>query len=179
MAAYVGPQYSADQLWEHYRHYCGYELDPDEEMSLRPLAKRIRAFDVPRLKSGTFIADRLGGVVPALQALLLERLSGIFWDFADIGSSFEAVKYHIIHIITSAPMDETSREPMVLEIYGGLTQLKGAVPHMRQMMKWFEALTPDEKANLDDIMIGKMTFQIERASYANTAVPGIGVPFYL
>lgn len=68
---------------------------------------------------------------------------------------------------------------MVLEVFGHLTQLNGAALQRHQLMKWFEALTPQEKANLDDLVIGEMTFRIERASYANTAIPGIGVPFYM
>jgi hypothetical protein len=30
---------------------------------------------------------------------------------------------------------------------------------------------------MEDIVIGDMSFRIERASYANISTPGIGVPF--
>jgi hypothetical protein len=174
MAPYLGPQYSAEELWDSYRIYD--DVDPDEEAQLQPLAARIRAFDVAVLRDVTFTIDRLHNFAPALWALLAERLPSSAWaPFDDLGVVAPDLKYGIIHEVMKAPADNTTGEPMVLEVYGHLTQINGQPVGV----SWYRAFRPKDPPGTDAVVIGEMTFRLERATYANTRWPGVGVPFYL
>jgi hypothetical protein len=178
MAPYVGQQYSADQIWDFYCYHA--DVHKEEEGELRPTASRIRAFDVPALKDAIFTADRLAAVPPKLQALFMERLPGTTWDLSHVNAKRIAglKKYSVFHITTPAPVDETTQQLMALEVFGYLTQLNGEKKVRGWLMDWYRALSAEDQARMDDIVIGDMSFRIERASYANTATPGIGVPFF-
>ncbi len=56
-------------------------------------------------------------------------------------------------------------------------------PHVGQRVRagitWYRELRPDDPAGSDDVVLGELTFLVERATYANTRTPGMGVPFYL
>lgn len=174
MAQYVGQQYSVEEIW---RFYCRYrDVYPDEEATLRPLAERIRAFDVPRLAGMTFSVERLSDAAAALEALLLEHLPGISWKLVEQYLPFlgPVKKYAIFHEALEAPVDETTQEPMVLEVYGHLTEINGQPAEIG----WFEQFPTDDEAEEDDSVIGPFVFRLERATYANTDFPGIGVPFF-
>jgi hypothetical protein len=174
MAAYVDAQYSAEEIWHHFRIYN--EVYPDEEAQLRPLAARIRAFDVPALRDVAFTIDRLREYAPTLRALLAERLPRIAWASPDdLGVLGPILKYGLIHEVVEAPADEATGEPMVLEVYGRLTQ----VNRQPVGIGWYRDLRPNDSASADEAVIGEMTFYVERATYANTRWPGIGVPFYM
>jgi hypothetical protein len=75
MALYVGSQYSAEESWGYYRIHG--DVHPKEEPLLRPLAARIRAFDIPALRGVTWTVSRLRDVAPTQQAMLAERLPEI------------------------------------------------------------------------------------------------------
>lgn len=174
MAPYVGKQYSAEEIW---RFYCRYvEVYPEEEATLRPLAERIRAFDVPRLAGATFTVERLGDAAAALEALLHEQLPGITWKLVEQYKPFlgPVKKYAIFHETLEAPTDETTQEPMVIEVYGHLFQVNGQ-PAGRG---WFQQARLANEAAEANAMIGPFVFRLQQATYANTDDPGIGVPFY-
>src|SRR5689334_17458587 len=78
MAPYAGHQYSEEELWQYYRDHV--DVHPQEEPELRPLARRIRAFDVPVLADVTFLCRRLVDFASALELAVAERLSGIMWE---------------------------------------------------------------------------------------------------
>lgn len=174
MAAYVGAQYSAEELWHYFRLYD--EVDPDEEAQLRPLAARIRAFDVPVLRDVTFTMSRLRDYDTALRTLLRERLLGIAWAHVDeFGGVGPILKYNLIHEVVAAPADEATGEPMVLELYGHLTLVNKQPVQIGQ----FRDFLRGHSTHTDEAVLGELTFHLERATYANTRWPGIGVPFYL
>jgi len=50
---------------------------------------------------------------------------------------------------------------------------------VRAGITWYRELRPDDPAGSDDVVLGELTFLVERATYANTRTPGIGVPFYM
>lgn len=172
MAPYVGTQYSAEEVWHFYCRHAE-EVYPGEEVTLQPLAARIRAFDVPRLAGTTFTVERLGDTASALGALLREHLPNIHWESHIRLSRIK--KYGLVHEILPAPMDETTQEPMVLEVYGHLIEVNGQ-PAGRG---WFQQFHTDNEAAEDEAMIGLFIFRLKQATYANTRTPGIGVPFYM
>lgn len=46
-------------------------------------------------------------------------------------------------------------------------------------MRWYREPRSDDPAGSDDVVLGELTFLVERATYANTRTLGIGVPFYM
>jgi hypothetical protein len=177
MAPYVGAQYSAEEIWGYYRNHA--DVHQAEEAVLRPLAARIRAFDVPALAGVTFTVNRLCDAAPALEAVLAERLPVVAWAAFDaLHLALQLVrikKYGLIHEVVEAPVDEATGDPMVVELYGRLAQFNGQ-PADRG---WLREVHLQDSPGADDAAIGAMTFRLERATYANTRTPGIGVPFYM
>jgi len=173
MEPFVGTQYSVEQIWTYYRSHT--DVYPDEEAQLRPLAARIRAFNVPVLSGATFTITRLSDTTLALYALLTEKLPGIPWDPAHQVHLGRIKKYGIIHEVVEAPLDGATQSAMVLEVYGHLDPVNGQTAGR----DWYRELYPSEPSNGEDAVIGEMIFRLSLATYANTRTPGIGVPFYM
>jgi lipoate-protein ligase A len=176
MAPFVGHHYSVEEIWQHHCYHT--DVYPEEEAIQRPLAARIRAFDVPALAGATFTVKRLSEVAPALHALVCERLPGIPWgplDFFLPGHLLGPIKkYGLIHTDFEAPVDETTQAPMVLELHGFLIEVNGQ-PSGRAP---FRHLRLSAGETLEDVTFESLVFRLERATYANTDNPGIGVSFY-
>lgn len=173
MTPYVGHQYTEEELWQFHKQHS--DIYPQEEAELRPLARRIRAFDVPSLSGVTFGCRRLGELAVTLERIVAEQLPGATWEPLDpVSLSRLAKKYGIIHGVLPAPMDEATQDAMSLELFGRLESLNGEPVHR----DWYRERWP-EYSPVDDAEIGDLTFRITRGTYANTSVPGIGVPFYL
>lgn len=81
MAPYVGPQYSADEVWTFRRLVIDFRQT--DETSLRQRAGRIPAFDVPSLRGVTFTVTRLVAVWTSLRSLLGEHLPSVPWAAAE------------------------------------------------------------------------------------------------
>jgi hypothetical protein len=122
MEPFVGTQYTVEQIWNYYRIHA--DVYPDEEARLRPLAARIRAFNVPALSKVMFTSTRLDDIGSSLHALLLEKLPGIPWDVFQVHLS-RIKKYGLIHEVVEAPLDEATQSATVLEIYGHLESVNG------------------------------------------------------
>lgn len=172
MAAYVGHQYTAEELWDYYQLHA--EVYPQEEAKLRPLARRIRASDVPVLSGVTFGCRRLGDLAATLEQVVTERLPEIAWRPFDGVRVGRVTKYGIIHEVLPAPVDEATQEAMTLELFGRLESLDGELVQRN----WYRERWP-ENPPADDDEIGDLAFRLIRGTYANTSVPGVGVPFYL
>jgi hypothetical protein len=172
MAPYVGHQYTAEEWWQFYRQHA--DVYPQEEADLRPLAQRIRAFDVPVLSSVTFQCRRLGDLAVTLEQVVAEQLPGIAWEPFDRVRPSHVKKYGMLHEVVSAPVDEATQNVMVLELFGRLQTLNGE-PVGRN---WYDQQWP-ENPPADDAEIGDLAFRLTQGTYANTSVPGVGVPFYL
>jgi hypothetical protein len=172
MAAYVGHQYTDEELWQLYQQHT--EVYPQEEAELRPLARRIRAFDVPALSGVTFGCRRLGDLAVRLAQVVAEQLPGTTCGSFDRVRPGRVTKYGIIHEVVPAPLDEATQEAMVLELFGRLESLNGEPVHRN----WYRERWP-ENPPADDAEIGDLAFRLTRGTYANTSVPGVGVPFYL
>src|SRR5262249_32424264 len=123
MARYVGHQYSAEELWQYYLSHA--DVHPQEEAELQPLARRIRAFDVPVLAGVTFGCSRVGDLASTLERVVVEHLPGTAWGPFDRVRPGRVTKYAIIHEIVIAPTDEATQEAMVLELFGRLEIVNG------------------------------------------------------
>src|SRR5581483_5715855 len=156
MAAYVSSQYSVDEIWQYHINHD--EVHPNEEAHVRPLAARIRAFDVPALQGLTFTVSRLCDIAPALQTLVPKRLPTIEWKFGDAALLARIKKYGLIHEVVEAPRDEATGEPMALEVYGRLGQVNGEPAGI----SWYRQLHIDDPAGNGDMLIGELTFQLHR-----------------
>lgn len=172
MARYVGHQYTKQELWQLYQQHV--EVYPKEEAQLRPLARRIRAFDVPVLSSVTFQCRRLGDLAVSLEKIVAEQVPGTAWEPFDRVRPSRVKKYGIIHEVVPAPVDEATKDAMVLELFGRLESLNAE----SMGIDWYRRRWP-ENPPADDTEIGDLAFRLTRGTYANTSVPGVGVPFYL
>jgi len=174
MAAYVGHRYPVDELLALYRDHA--DVHPEEEPTLRPRAARIRAFDVPTLSGAVVHFDRLSVAPERLQELLEERLPGATWH---VGRVSGLAKYGIVHTIVPAPKDESTGQTMVIELFGHAI----GADHYPLPRTWFDpfraAWRLAEQSGTPEPVVGALGLRIERATYANTFIPGIGVPFYL
>jgi hypothetical protein len=108
-----------------------------------------------------------------------ERLPGIPWgplDFFLPGHLLGPLKkYGLIHTTLEAPIDQTTQEPMVLEVLGYLTEVNGQLSGRSA----FRDDQLDARETLEDVRFASLLLRLERATYANTDNPGIGVSFYL
>lgn len=172
LAPYVGQQYSAEELWQYHRIHA--DVHPQEETELRPLARRIRAFDVPMLAGVTFGCRRFSDLAAALEQAVAAQLPGTACGPFDRVRPGRVKKYGIVHVVVPAPLDEATGEDMVLELFGRLETLNGE-PVGRD---WYRRRWPEHPPD-DDAEIGELAFRLARGTYANTRVPGVGVPFYL
>ena len=172
MALYVGHHYTEEELWQFYQQHA--DVYPQEEAELRPLARRIRAFDVPALSGVTFQCRRLGDLAVSLEKVVAEQLPGTAWEPFDQVRSGRVKKYRIVHEVVPAPVDEATKDAMVLELFGRLESLNAE----SMGIDWYRRRWP-ENPPTDDAEIGELAFRLTRGTYANTRVPGVGVPFYL
>ncbi len=172
MAGYVGHHYTEEEVWRFHQQHV--DVYPDEEAGLRPLARRIRAFDVPLLSGVAFQCRRLEDLAVALEQVVAERLRGIVWEPFDQARSSRVKKYGIIHEVTPAPVDEATDDAMALELFGRLESLNAESIDR----DWYRRRWP-EHPPADDVELGDLAFRLIRGTYANTSTPGVGVPFYL
>jgi hypothetical protein len=177
MAPFVGRRYTEEEVWQYRRSYA--DVHKSEEEYLRPLAERIRAFDVPVLAQAELMVSRLAELPPAVYDMLSVRLPGWQWDAQQKDWQREHMtgpvkKYGILHTTLRAPIDETTHQPMVLELFGRISALN----EQPVGINWFGS-RQDDRAAEDAIFLGELRLRLQRATYANTASPGIGVPLYL
>jgi hypothetical protein len=178
MAPFVGRQYTQEEVWQ----FClrrKDEVAAREEAQLRPLAARIRAFDVPVLAGAEVTVNRLAELPTAVYTLLSARLPGWQWDAKQEDwrrkhMTGPVKKYGILHTTLRAPNDETTQQPMVLELFGRVLSVNGQAVSIG----WFKP-RQENRAAEDAVPLGEVCIQLQRATYANTRFPGIGVPFYL
>jgi hypothetical protein len=172
LASYVGHQYTEEELWQYYRMYA--DVHAREKAELRPLARRIRTFDIPVLSGMAFACRRLGDLAETLKRVVVERLPVTAWEPFDQVNPGLVKKYGIIHELVPAPIDEATQEAMVLELFGHLQAFNGESVGR----SWYDRQWPENPPD-DEVEIGDLAFRLTRATYANTNVPGVEVPFYM
>jgi hypothetical protein len=86
-------------------------------------------------------------------------------------------KYGFIHEVIEAPVDETTQEPMALEVYGRLTHVNG----LPVGIDWYREWRPNDPASADEVVLGEMTFHLVRATYRTRCptLPGRSAPHFL
>src|SRR5262245_6995671 len=176
MSPFLGRRYDPEEIANA---ICFVSDCPEEEPDGRKV-EPVRAFEVQTLPGATLHSESEEALVDQLRRLLTDRLPGISWDPRDI--SFGALrKYLILHARVPAPPDETTGQPMGLELYGELTSVGGVRLATPEGQAWREernerqysrsgsegtgALLPVE---------GSLEIEILVATYANIENPSIG-----
>jgi hypothetical protein len=179
MALHVGHRYTPDEIWDAYVAIQPERLSDEEEKRLRAVAMHIRAFAVPALDGLLVPAHTLQELTASLQQTLDDQLGDIAWDVRRTlipGRTLgPAKKYGVAHCLIEAPIDETTGDAMVLELFGALERPNGD-PLGRL---WFRPYQAANRGEEDRIDVGLFHLRLAQATYANTAFPNIGVPFYM
>ena len=165
--SYLGPRHSnADLVSEDF-----------ERTADSPEVCLVRAWPVPRLLGAPVAASDEAGLARVLETLLWDRLPGIDWRVPEI-SLGPLRKYGMLHTSVAAPVDETTGQPMALEIYGDVILLDGR----STSGQWWTVRglgIAEFFTTLDRPLAGTLDIRIDVATYANVCFPGFGVPFYL
>lgn len=164
MARFLGERLTYEQLLDN-----EYAIGPSE----RGLAFA-RAYPVPTLVGAVLVAGDPSDMRATLEALLGERLPGVPWrlDF-----NVRLNRYGLLHTSVSGPADETTGQPMALELCGQVVQAD-PTPQSATSRLWHvfgrSSRWAETVADTDGIRI-----RIAVATYANLMFTGIGVPLYL
>lgn len=157
MLPFLGPQLSEAEIAAAY----GARNDGVKELMPRVL-RAIRSFSVPPL-IGSEITCEPARFCALLRALLEERLPGTTWPERFVADPRHGLveKYHLLDGAFVAPMDEATRQRMVLELGGRVSGLDGRP--------------------LDDgePFTGRITVTIEHAHWANVSGLAVGTGFYM
>jgi hypothetical protein len=145
----------------------------------------VRAFEVQPLPGATLHAESEEDLGDRLRRLLTERLPGNSWEppMIVLGA---LRKYFILHASVPAPPDETTGQPMGLELYGELTSVGGVRLATPEGQAWREdrwerqygQSRPEETGTLLRVE-GPLEIEILVVTYANIENPSIGIPFYM
>jgi hypothetical protein len=173
MADRIGAQYSTAQLLAA-EEYPEYLTDAQREA-----VTTTRAFPVTSLVGARLEADDEGDVAGQLEALLRYRCPGFDWQIErDLHGPLR--KYGILHTSIAAPPDETTSQPMMVELSGSVIQLAQHDLDDENGTTWIDLRLWGKSSDERDVPISEpMTLRIDAATYANVPFPGIGVPFYM
>ena len=180
MAPFLGRRYRAEEIALALCNATDNLDDPDPARVLP-----VRAFEVPPLLGAIFRGDGEEGLGDGLLRLLDERLPGIAWRPCPI--SIGALrKYLFVHLHVPAPPDETTGEPMGLEVCGDLISVSGIRIRTAEGEAWHRERREreDRQSRTQGTpgllpVEGRLEIEITSATYANISNPGIGVPFYM
>ena len=114
MRPYLGPQYDHDKIW-------GLQEEPDDENY--DYYGLVRAFDVLPLLGTSFKISQDSQLSSGLLELLKIKLPGIGWQNIEV-SPYPLRKYFIIDTSFPAPIDETTKTPMAISIFGNVVSLE-------------------------------------------------------
>jgi hypothetical protein len=143
------------------------------------VAPLIRAYQVLPLIGATFSCDRDSELANAIEALLAERCPGFDWRLErEARLSAPLRKYGIIHTSIAAPPDETTGQPMALELLAEVVRVgrDATGPGARWIDGW-RSRHGDDYGRVE--VAEPFELAIRAATYANVCYPGIDVPLYL
>jgi len=169
MSSHVGPRYSVEELREK-EGYC-----EGDDVYLA----RVRAYPVLALIGKQLLIQRDTELPSAVARLLTEFMPDWKWDESQVTlGPFR--KYFLMHAIFPAPKDESTGQPMALEIYGDLISMDGMALNSEAGRAWRTQQIMHRMENyLDTEVTGSMVIEIHAASYANIMFPGVCVSFYM
>jgi hypothetical protein len=188
MKPYLGPQHNSEKI-----------ADNQEDEEFAQSHEYLRAFPVLPLLGAEVTVQRDSELSTGLLRLLNSRLSGIGFEEADV-SPMILRKYHFIHVSVPAPIDQATRQPMALEIYASLKNMrapegsyehglslllreKDIPPILEYKAEAFPDVWQDDGFRIEGYMLhelaAQMTFAITQAVYSNIQYPNISGTFYL
>jgi hypothetical protein len=160
MAPFLGDRFSVTQLDNEF-------ADDDE----RELFALIRAYPVTSLVGVPLSANGELELPDALQALLRQHCPGIDW-LVERDLSGPLRKYGLLHTSVAAPPDETTGQPMALEVFARPTRTSAASWAQLRRERYQDAyphIPVDEPIEV----------QMRATTYANIPYPGVDVDFYI
>jgi len=139
----------------------------------------VRAWRVPRLLGLIVECEGEDLVGPSLATVLAQTMPGTHWHVGDLTGPLRV--HGILHAVLVAPSDETTGQPMVLEISGAVTQAdryhEGL--HRSFMLQRCEDLRVRDPSELLAVPVtGPLKIRIDSATYSNTSWLGVDVPAY-
>jgi hypothetical protein len=159
MAPFLGDRFSMQQLEREY-----FDDDEYERLSL------VRAYPVTSLVGVPLNANGELNLPDAVEALLRQHCPGIDWQVEhDLSGPLR--KYGVLHTTVAAPPDETTGQPMALEVF--------ARPAMG-VASWAERRSERYQDAYPGVPIDEpIELQMRAATYANIRHSGVDVDFYL
>jgi hypothetical protein len=158
MMNFVGPQLSEELIEQAYAR-----RNDDDTVRLAPRVRRsIRSFPVMALR-GVEVRCEPRQFGPRLRDQLTERLPGTSWSKWPFERSPEqglVEKYHILDGTYPAPMDNATKQSMVIELGGDVEGLDGPLDY-------------------GDPFPDQVIVKITHAHWANVSGLAIGVGFYM
>lgn len=157
MAPFLGDRFSMTQLDNEY-------ADDDE----RELFALIRAYPVTSLVGVSLSAKDELNLPDALEALLGQNCPDIGWQVErDLSGPLR--KYGILHTSVAAPADETTGQPMALEVF--------AKPAMG-VASWAQRRTERDQDAYTPVPVEPIELKMRAATYANISYSGVDVDLY-
>jgi hypothetical protein len=158
MALFLGDRFSMTQLDNEYAD--------DHERELFAL---IRAYPVTSLVGVSLSANDELNLPDALEALLGQHCPGIRWQVErDLSGPLR--KYGILHTSVGAPADETTGQPMALEVF--------ARPVVG-VASWAQRRTERDQDACTDVPVDEpIELKMRAATYANISYSGVDVDLY-
>ena len=158
MAPFLGDRFSVTQLDNEY-------ADDDE----RELFALIRAYPVTSLVGVSLSANDELNLPDALEALLGQHCPDIGWQVErDLSGPLR--KYGILHTSVAAPADETTGQPMALEVF--------ARPAMG-VASWAQRRTERDQDSYTHVPVDEpIELKMRAATYANICYSGVDVDLY-
>jgi hypothetical protein len=159
MVPHLGEQLTLDEVTFAYESRQGEPVDwtPD----LRLVVRSIRIFPIPALREIRVVCspDEFDREVPSVFAALLGE-AGAKFSFKRTSWHSLVEKYHLLDAAYVAPMDDATRQFVVIELGGRVSGLDGPLEHGSPF--------PDTVA-----------VEITHAHWSNVSGLGIGVGFYM
>lgn len=172
MAPLLGPRFPLERL----KRSSWYpEVDEEE----RAVASLVRAYPVTGLLGARVGCARDGELADRLAELVEERCPGHTLRVDGKRLTGPLRKCGLVHTSVDAPADETTGQPMALELYGELVELDGR-PIGPGVGAWFDAWRGRQGEDYDLVEVAEaFTVELRAATYANVLYPGIDVPLYM
>ena len=173
MKTFLGRQFTADEL------YRADDLDEPEGCF-----RFVRAFEVLPLIGTPFTLKGDKELSSAVTTLLKSKLPNITWEGINIPKG-PLRKSLLVHASIPAPIDEATRQPMIIEIYGHVVKVQGFPFDSVEGMAWrkkrseeLEMVYRNPKLSMPELNT-PMEIEMKAAIYANIRYPSVGMPFYL
>lgn len=172
MASYLGRRYEAREFYDEDRYNV-------EEI---PLLGRIRAFNVPHLIGQRFSASNDVELIKVFPNFLNAQFHGFKLHWHD-GGYFPLArlrKYLFLHESVAAPLDQSTSQPMSLEIFKRVIRFGDADLTDPQKQQEFDMWSMNNaKDGERPALEQELVLEIQTVVYSNLSHSGVCVPLYM